>query len=270
MIALERVIGPPQRAGMVQVLDAPTTGLVRKMTDVDVNAAIRRSLSLPLEEDPRAYGIMTRHVNSETAGLYIPSWLNLRGLIQLVNQVTAFGNLREPVLAAAEDEQQAVLRFLNKPNLDEGITELKEANERVAGTSITHAILGAVVGRNIDKVINRHEMIKTPDQMVFYKPTIALAVAVEIGDRFVTPAESSEELLDRIQIVVPNPDDELRPAGNTLQELFIKHNVFDNTNSQGKVTCPAIHKTGVMLRVFGQVLATYDDFRQRVLGTLQN
>lgn len=260
-----------RKSGKTYIPETPTVNLVRSIKDSDVTDVVSQSVvGIALgREDMGAISIITRNIDWKKAQEYTPQWINLAGLVKVIREVSTVGNLQRQLESSPDLEQAAVLSFLKKPSLDQGIAKLKEANDRVAGTAITNALLGALLGRDVQKVLDRNEIASTLKDKIIHRRTIAYAVALEIGDRFGTPARSPEELLERLQNLLPNSDDPFSGSESTLQDLFIKHRTFDTHISGVTVRCPAIHTTGVMLGEWGRQLATNNVYKKRFIDSIR-
>lgn len=259
-----------RRVRKPRIPDTPTSKLVRGIRDADVVDAVRVGVSGgPLDvKDAKYFGVITRNIDWDSAQEHLPKWFNIAGFVRLVTEVSMVGDLQKPLESVSHEEQRSVLNFLDKPSLDQGIAKLKEANSRVAGTAILNALLGAVMGDDIHKVIDRKEIAEGLKHRIFHKKSLAYDVALEIGSRFGGVVGNPEELFVRMQSLIPDPDNPLPRTDPTLQELFLKKNTFDTHYSRGILRCPAIHVTSMMLQEWGRQLGTNTRYKERFIKTI--
>lgn len=264
----------PVQPGRPKVSDTPTVRFITSIRTDDASAAVNNVLEgtelkgLAAETRSLVFEHIAAGVRRESAGRYIPTWLNQKGLCNVITEIPSMA-VWKPLLEQAPVEiQEAVLRDREVHTVDAAASRFEELNTKFITRAITHVFLGAVVGSNISEVLSRTTPF-TRNGKVILGITIAYDVALEIGKRFGTTASSPQELLDRVQRLIPDPDAESTQSDIKLMSLFVKYHTFDNPDPSKPVRCPAVRLSRTFLDVWGRHLANDEAYQQRFLAAVQ-
>lgn len=189
-----------------------------------------------------------------------PPWFNVIGFYDMISELSALPVMQNFLRKTPEHIKKTTREMLELPNNEELAKQLVINNYGFMNRAIQVALIGAIAGTRTDEVVHARTAFSDGDDGV----TIGRDVAIEIGKRFGSIPGSPEELLARIESLVPDSD---QTEGLTLYELFLKDNTFVSPYSD--VRCPAIHLTKIMLREWAKHLAVDKRYKHRFLESVQ-
>ncbi len=103
-------------------------------------------------------------------------------------------------------------------------------NSHNFGPATLNVLLGAVMGEKVTDVLPVTTQKIDPFGFSEDEPTVGYDLAVEIGVMFKEPAKNPQELLERVMILVPEPNTET--TKETLDEKFKRHDAFKKANKR--------------------------------------
>lgn len=266
------MIGPERKIPR----DTPFTRFVRGIRDGDIEVALNKGIGerryfRGRERTIHDYALATMGASVDRGKMHreAPEWFDFSGFVSLISELNS-----TPVwMHLIKQTNTNLLKDLKEPS---GRRKSKRhtahsigvANSGVFANALTNALLGAVMGNQVEGVLTTTTTRYDIDGTQYSNPTIAYDVAMEVGKRFSDPVKSPNELLERFRSLIPNPNNPAEPA-NKLIGLFVRLNTFDKPDSGGVRHCPAVHLTSVMVDLWGEKLAKDEAYQKRFLQAVQ-
>jgi hypothetical protein len=173
---------------------------------------------------------------------FTPVWLNFNGLTDMVTEFSSRG-FWENLLTATPDER--IPEVLKDVHPDRIVGHLARENAKFMSTSLTAGMVAAAEGRRF-----RRRRPKSPK----------VTAALDVAGRFRKPAQTPDEFIDRLRIIIPDPNLPESPQGPTIYNYLIARNSFGVFTERTGQVCPARPLTRMILSRFGSLLASDEDY----------
>lgn len=267
----------PRRSNIV-ISDSPVAIFTTTVTEPQVSAALHAILPNGRQENREMPGYATAmsrlqaEIDLRPVNKFAPSWFNLLGFYTTISEASAMRVWTSLLESSPQNIQREVLGYERTNDISHAATIIETNNAPFITTALAHSLTGLVIGGKVDEC-NRSRDLKYIDEdrldRKIPRDTIGKAVAHELGQRFPDPPRDPEELLARMQEVIPAPGSG-RQSKETLFGLLKMYNTFDMEKpDRGIISrCPAIHLTGMILNEWGKYLATDQTYQQRFIKSV--
>lgn len=195
---------------------------------------------------------MEQNLNNQEIEKAIPPWMSREGVFSIASELSS-ESFWELLLQEADlDTSRNVGR---ETSLAYPGRKIATNNALFVTSAIVLGLLGAAVGTAVDHCSHPSNVSK-----------LKTAYASEIGERYPEPPADTDEYMQRVLELVPNPD-AVKPNGKeSLFHYLVKHDAFEGPRT--KKDCPAVFFTRLLLDQWGRQLHTDEVYRERFKKTI--
>lgn len=182
-----------------------------------------------------------------------PPWMNIDTLLYMVAELSSAKLWEEfidkdfPTLTDPAHPFNQTFPFNNTPG--DVAYHVSRSNAPLMTANISLGLFAAAIPQ-----------VDTLRKKPLVAPTGQLTWTQQIAARFPTPPKDADEFMERVKILVPNPDTTDVAGGGTLLHTMREHNVFGR--------CPAQMLIERMMGVLGKKLHTDPIYESRFKRTL--